>query len=376
MKFKFYNKKISGIISVLPSKVVQFSDEIANYPFSERQSLRLAKVMGYSQKRIAMENETVSDYAVEGIELLINTGLLDKEEIDAILVITQSPDHFIPPVSNIIQGRLGLDTDTYCIDMNQGCAGYEIGLFHAFQLLEAESIQKVLLVAGDVLSKKVSVNDRNSRPLIGDAVTISVVESVKGVPPVYMNIKMDGKNAFVLQIPAGGFRLLSSKETSVLEKDSAGNIRAKDHLVMQGDAVFNFVQSEVPQLIEDLMEYSGKIKDDIDYFLFHQPNKFMLEKLADKMKVPREKMPSNIVENFGNSSSATVPLNICYNIGDNSINNKYSVCLAGFGVGLTWSSVYMEFGELDFCKIIDYRGKMKGQDHEYVDKVNERKKLE
>jgi 3-oxoacyl-[acyl-carrier-protein] synthase-3 len=355
MRFKFENKKISGIISVLPSKVVQFADEISNYSFSERQSLRLAKVMGYSQTRIALENETVSDYAIEGIEQLLNNGFLRKDEIDAIIVITQSPDHFLPPVSNIIQGKLDLDTDTFCIDMNQGCAGYEVGLFHAFQLLETGSIQKVLLVAGDMLSKKVSINDRNSRPLIGDAVTVSVVENVKEANPVYMNLKMDGKGAFALQIPAGGFRLFSSEETSVLEKDSAGNIRAKDHLVMQGDTVFNFVQSEVPQLIDDLMEFSGKVKEEIDYFLFHQPNKFMLEKLADKMRISREKMPSNIVENFGNSSSATVPLNICFNLGDKILKNKYNVCLAGFGTGLTCSSIAMDLGDFDFCEIIDFK---------------------
>jgi 3-oxoacyl-[acyl-carrier-protein] synthase-3 len=217
------------------------------------------------------------------------------------------------------------------------------------------TINKVLLVAGDVLSKKVSVNDRNSRPLIGDAVSVSVVENTKEAEPIYMNIKMNGKGAYVLQIPAGGFRLPSSDETSVLEKDSYGNIRSKNHLVMQGDAVFNFVQSEVPPLVEDLMEFSGKVKEEIDYFLFHQPNKFMLEKLADKMKVPRDKMPNNIVENFGNSSSATIPLNICYNLSEEVIKNKYNVCLAGFGVGLTWSSVLMEFGCLDFCKIIDFK---------------------
>jgi 3-oxoacyl-[acyl-carrier-protein] synthase-3 len=355
MNFKFENKKVSGILTVLPSKVVQFADEISNYPFSERQSNRLAKVMGYSKKRIALESETVSDYATKGIEHLLNTSYLKKEEIDAILVITQTPDHFLPPVSNIIQGRLSLDNDTYCIDINQGCAGYEVGLFHAFQLLETGSINKVVLVAGDVLSKKVSINDRNSRPLIGDAVTVSVVENRENENTIYMNMKMDGKGAFVLQIPAGGFRLQSSTETSVLEKDSAGNIRSKDHLVMQGDAVFSFVQSEVPQAIDELMVFSGQEKEDIDYFFFHQPNKFMLEKLADKMNVPREKMPNNIVENFGNSSSATVPLNICYNLGEEALKNKYKVCLSGFGVGLTWSSISMELGELDFCKIIDYK---------------------
>jgi 3-oxoacyl-[acyl-carrier-protein] synthase-3 len=163
---------------------------------------------------------------------------------------------------------------------------------------------------------------------------------------------MNGEGAFALQIPAGGARLPSSPETAILEEDMNGNLRSKNDLVMKGDEVFNFVQTEVPPLIEELYNYSKIGKDDVDFYMFHQPNKFMLNKLADRLGVDREKMPSNIVENFGNSSGVTIPLAITFNLGDNLCSQKYRLCLSGFGVGLTWAAMMIDMKELSFCKII------------------------
>ena len=139
-----------------------------------------------------------------------------------------------------------------------------------------------------------------------------------------------------------------------MEEDAAGNFRSKDNLVMQGDDVFNFVQREVPTMIEHLYEQSGVDRNDVDWYMFHQPNKFMLNKLADKLDVPREKMPANIVENFGNASGVTVPTCISFNLGDQLVNGEMQLCMAGFGVGLTWSSIMMKVGGLKFNKIIEF----------------------
>jgi 3-oxoacyl-[acyl-carrier-protein] synthase-3 len=146
----------------------------------------------------------------------------------------------------------------------------------------------------------------------------------------------------------------STPETAVMEQDSAGNWRSKDHLVMQGDDVFNFVQREVPPMIEHLLEEAKVKKEDVDWYMFHQPNKFMLNKLADKLGVAREKMPANIVENFGNASGVTVPTCISYNLGEQLVHDSLNLCMAGFGVGLTWSSIYMNVGNLKFNQIIEF----------------------
>jgi 3-oxoacyl-[acyl-carrier-protein] synthase-3 len=240
------------------------------------------------------------------------------------------------------------------MDINQGCAGYIIGLFQAFMLLEQEEISKVVLLNADVLSRKVSKKDRNSNPLIGDAASITIVEKTDLTSTIFGNIKMDGTGANALMIPAGGFKIPSTSDTSKMVEDTAGNFRSLDHLVMKGDEVFNFVQREVPPMIEDLLSNAGRLKDEVDFFIFHQPNKFMLNKLADKLGVSRERMPSNIVENFGNASGVSIPTAISYNLGGKLTSESYLICMAGFGVGLTWASIIMQLESLKFNEIIYY----------------------
>ena len=123
---------------------------------------------------------------------------------------------------------------------------------------------------------------------------------------------------------------------------------------MDGSAVFNFVQVEVPPLIEELLATAGTTAEAVDAFIFHQPNRFMLEKLADKMKIPYEKMPMNVVENYGNSSGVTIPIAIVHNLSERLVKESLNACLAGFGVGLTWSSMLIRLGDLSFCELIDY----------------------
>lgn len=354
MDFIFKNKRISGILTILPQKAVKFEDEMANYNFSPAKCLKLKLAMGYSEHRIAELGQCSSDFCKYGLQYLFDNGMLKAEDIDALLFVSQSPDYYMPPTSNILHGHFKLKHDCLCMDINQGCAGFELGLIQAFMLLEQPAISKVVLMNADVLSPKVSDQDRNSKPLIGDAASITIVEKSDDDSTIYANIKMDGTGAFALNIPAGGFRMPSTPETAVMEQDAAGNYRSKDNLVMQGDDVFNFVQREVPPMIEHLFEQSGVDRNSVDWYMFHQPNKFMLNKLADKLGVPREKMPANIVENFGNASGVTVPTCISYNLGDQLVNGEMNLCMAGFGVGLTWSSVLMKVGNLKFNQIIEF----------------------
>jgi 3-oxoacyl-[acyl-carrier-protein] synthase-3 len=352
--FRFKNKKISGILTVVPKQVIKFEEEMNNYNFSPAKSMKLKLAMGYKEHRIARKGQCSSDFCIHGLEYLFDNNLLNKEDIDALLFISQSPDYFMPPTSNIIQGHFDLKEDIICMDINQGCAGFELGLIQAFMMLDQPSINKVVLLNADVLSPKVSDRDRNSKPLIGDAASITIVEKTDKDTTIYANIKMNGKGAMALNIPAGGFRMPSTPSTSEMIEDENGNFRSLDNLVMKGDEVFNFVQTEVPPMIEHLLNEADLKKEDIDAYMFHQPNKFMLNKLADKIGIAREKMPSNIVENFGNASGVTVTTNISYNLQDKVVEDKLKVCIAGFGVGLTWSSLILDLDKLNFNKIIEF----------------------
>jgi len=354
LRFTYHDKRISGILTVLPQREITFEEEMDNYNFSPAKSMKLKLAMGYNKHRIVDEGTNVSDLCVHGINYLLENNLLRKEDISALLLVTQSPEHFIPPTSNIIQGKLELGADVLCLDINQGCAGFIIGLMQAYMLLEQSSIKKVLLLNADVLSRKVSKRDRNSNPLAGDAATITIVERSREPEIIHAVLNMNGKGAYTLQIPAGGFKTPCNKETAEMREDENGNFRSLENLVMKGDEVFNFVQTEVPPMIAELLAISGNKPEEIDYYLFHQPNKFMLHKLADKIGIPREKMPANIVENFGNASGATIPVNISFNLGENAVTNAYNVCFAGFGVGLTWAAIIQSLGNLSFNQIIYY----------------------
>src|SRR5262249_50741717 len=354
MNFTFRNKRISGVLVVVPANERAFVEEMKNYNFPEARSLKLKEVMGYDRRRLVESGVCVSDMAIFGLQNLFDRGLLKPDDIDALLLITQSPDYFMPATSSIIQGRLGLKQDMVCLDINQACAGFVIGLMQAFMLLEQESVCKVVLINADVLSRKTSPKDRNIYPLGGDAGAIPVIERDTKDSVIHAGVRMDGGRNDALIIPGGGLRLPCSAETAILEDVGDNNLRAKDHLRMDGSAIFNFVQTEIPPLIQGLLDRAGVSKDAIDYFLCHQPNRFMLQKLAVKLKVPHSKMPNHVVERFGNSSGSTIPTAIALNLADKVTNGEVLACLAGFGGGLTWSAMLMRLGRWKFCEIMDY----------------------
>ncbi len=354
MNFSFRNKRISGVLTVVPANERSFLEDMKNFNAPEARSLKLMEVMGYDKRRVVSEGVCISDLAVFGLQNLFSRSLLKPEDIDALILISQTPDYLVPPTTSVIQGRLGLKQDMLCLDINQACAGFVIGLIQSFMFLEQESIRKVVLLSGDVLSRKVSPKDRTIYPLVGDAIAITVVERDSGESSIEATVKMDGSRGNALSIPAGGMRLPCSPQTAVLEDVGDNNLRAKDHLFMDGSAIFNFVQTEVPPLINALFSRTGRDINSVDYFLCHQPNRFMLQKLADKMKIPHAKMPNNVVERFGNSGGATIPMALTINVADHLKAGSARACLAGFGAGLTWAAMLLTLGPLSFCELIDY----------------------
>lgn len=353
MKTVFHGKRISGLLGVLPERSVDFEEEVGNYTFPPKQTLRLQKVMGYKRHRVVKETTATSDLCCAGLGYLLDRGWLRREEIGGLVVATTSPDHFIPPVSSIVQGRLGLGPEVMCLDISQGCGAFLVGTIQALMMLDHLAGKKVVVMAADVLSRRTSPQDRNSYPLIGDGAGIGVVERDPRAGDIHAILYNDGSLGDALQIPAGGSRMPSTPETAVLrDQDGDGNLRALDHLVMKGADVFTFVQTRVPPLVEETLAYAGLGKEDIDWYLFHQPNRFMLRKLAEKLGIPYEKVPMNLVEEFGNSSGACIPILAAHNLSRELREGRFRCCLSAFGSGLTWGAMTMELGELDFCENI------------------------
>lgn len=356
MILNFKGKKITNIVSVVPSQISKYEDEIENYSFSRAKCMKLKEIMGFDEHRIAPDNATASDLCEFAFSHLVENKGLDRESIDAMIFVSHTPDHFIPPTSSILHGKLGLKEDCLCFDINHGCTGFILGLQQAFMLLEQDGINKVALLNGDTLSRKINKKDRNSFPVVGDAGAVTIIENDSSANDIKIFTKNRGKDAMVLKIPAGAFRMPSNDETSKDIDVGDGNFRSLDNLYMEGASVFSFVQVEVPLMVDEILKANNISKDEIDFYMFHQPNKFMLEKLADKIEIPREKMPNNIVEIYGNSNSVTIPVNITHNLGSKLLQDKkLKLCLAGFGVGLTWASMILDMGSLNSCELIEYK---------------------
>jgi len=354
VNFVFKDKAIRGMAVVVPENERFFVDDMKSFNFSEARSRKLQSVMGYERHRVVQSNVCSSDLAIHGFNHLFTSGRIAQDSIDALVVVSLTPDHFLPSLSWIMHGKLGLPQRTVCFDVTQGCCGFVMGLIQSFMLLDQPHIRRVALVNVDVLSKKVSESDRNSYPLIGDAASITIVENECDAGSVYADVQLDGSRCMALKIPAGGFRLPSSDATGVLVEDEEGNRRSLDNLVMDGSAVFNFAMQEVPTLIESVLMASGLDKQSVDYFLFHQPNQFMLQKLAEKLGIPYEKMPSNVVQKYGNSSSVTIPAVVSLNLAERICREGFTVCFSGFGAGLTKGAMTMRTGKWRFCDTVVY----------------------
>lgn len=353
---KFKNKTISSVLTVLPQQVIDFLDEMDNYGYSELKMKKLKKLMGYNTRRCGKKGEGVSDYAIFGIQYLIDNKVIKACEVGAIIVTSTSPDYFIPPTSNIIQGYFGISHECVCIDVSQGCCGYSVGLTYSFMTLEHLAAgKKVLLVCGDMMSQKIGTRDRASRPIIGDAVTISVVENSDNGNEVYCCLKNEGEKGMAINIPAGGNKLPYSAETSVEVEDESGNWRSQNQFFMEGDLVFNFVINDTPTMIDELLAFANVKKEEIDYFVCHQPNAFMLKKLAEKVEVEQEKMPNDIVSIYGNSNSATIPVTLCHHYaGMYESKEQNKLMFASFGSGLALGGVLIDLPALRCCQMIDY----------------------
>ena len=352
MQHKFTGKRISSVVVALPRQSFSFDEECHRYALTPAKARRMKEMMGLGAHRIAPESMTSSDLCAAAALRLLDGGVVSREDIGALVFVSQTPDFFIPPTSNVLQDRLGLGKDVICLDINQGCAGALIGLMQAFLLLEMPSVRKVLVLTGDTASKQVSPDNRASWPLLGDAGCAMVIERADESQEIFMSLKMDGGRHRALMIPAGAYRQPSSQATRVAAYVGDGVVRSAEQIHMDGAAVFAFTMEDVPPQIAEVLAMAGVRCDEVDHFFFHQPNEFMLKQMARKIGVSDGQLPSDIVGIYGNCSSVSVPLVMCHH-GRHLQNQKERVCLSGFGVGLSWCTMVMNLGPLDRCEVFD-----------------------
>lgn len=343
MKTIVNNIFIKAVNSWLPKNKVELSSFAPLY--GEAEVYSIIKATGVERVRVVDDNMTSSDMCYESALRLFKEEDFDKSLIDGLVFVSQTTDWILPATSISLQDRLGLSKDTVCIDIHYGCSGYIYGLFQAASWISSGACQNVLVLAGDTTSRMINEHDKSLRLVFGDCGTATIVS--KGEGQMGFHIQSDGSGSDKLIVPAGGFRLPISEETSVLEWDEDKNGRTKNDLFMDGMAIFNFAITKVHKNINTLIEYMGWQKEKVGFYGLHQANEFMVNYVRKKLKVDESIVPIN-VRNFGNTGPATLPLllsDVCS--GEHTYDlNKTIMC--GFGVGLSWGSVATDLNKTHF----------------------------
>jgi len=307
---------------------------------------------GVEERRISNDKTTSSDLCYAAAEKLINDLNINKSDIDVLLFVSQTPDFRMPATSVILQGKLGLPKSTAAFDISLGCSGFVYALSTAYSYAQQAGVKKVLLLDGETRSKVYHPKDRKTGFIFGDAGIAAIIEKDISIGKSFFSLNSDGNLCDLIKIDAGGYRNRSTKET-LKEKvvDKHGNIRTDEHGYMNGGDVFNFVLREIPKNISHLLKLSELEHDTIDFYVFHQANKFMNDYLVKKLKLDINKTPSTISK-YGNTSSVSIPITIVDQLKDRTNGNK-NLFLCGFGVGMSWASAIIPTKSMHISQIVE-----------------------
>lgn len=300
---------------------------------------KTAKGVGVSRRHIASADMTAGDMAVEAANRLFETSEIKREEIDFIILATQSPDHFLPPTACIIQDKLHIPTTAGAFDFDLGCSGYVYGLAIAGSFVDSGLAKNVLLLTGDTITRFIHPDD-NNRVLFGEAASATVV-STTGIAKIGQFEKgSDGSGADFLIVKNGAARHL--EHTGNETTDNEGNTRRDDYFYMDGSSVFNFTVDRVPSLIDNTLRQNDLSMDELNYVVLHQANKFMLNTIRKVCHIPKDKFYINL-EHTGNTTSTTIPLALEDCLEQAMFKKGDKVLIAGFGVGLSWAGTVLSF---------------------------------
>ena len=302
---------------------------------------KVTEKSGVFQRHIAGKNETAYDLSVKACDKLFQTN--DKNDIDGIIYCTQSPDYIMPSNSFLLHNYLNLKDKVFAFDFNHACTGFIYSLAMANSFVNSGIAKQILIVTADTYSKYINKKDRSTRVLFGDGAAATIVKESnekKGIIDIELGSFGSGYNKF--WIPAGGLRLPKSDSTSIEIEDSGSNIRTQNDIEMDGFGVWSFINSVVPKQVERLLKRNNVEKTDIDQFIFHPASKMTLKSIMRLMKLKEEQVFINI-HNIGNTVSASIPIALRDAIDQGKIDNGSTLILSGFGVGLSYGAILMEF---------------------------------
>ncbi|MGH6953074.1 MAG: 3-oxoacyl-ACP synthase III family protein, partial [Alphaproteobacteria bacterium] len=307
---------IRDIAHYVPERVVGSAEIAAKHGFDER---FIREKLGIHERRVARPDESTADLCVEAAEAVLARARIEPESVDLLVVVTQTPDYILPHTSALVHQRLGLRKSSAAFDISLGCSGFVYGLAAVVPLMEAHGMKTGLLIAADEYSKVMDPNDRATAPLFGDAAAATLI----GERPRYVA----GKYSFGSD---------GSRHEALIIHGSGIKAEPRGYLQMNGRAVFNFMINEVPADVTACLELNGLSTEDIDCWVFHQANKYMLESLAERIGIPANRL---VIDNadIGNTTAASIPIALERRVLSDFSSPK-RVLISGFGVGLSWAS--------------------------------------
>lgn len=342
------NVSINGISSVVPKTIIRNTD----YDYvSDVERNFLIKTTGIAEKRHADKGVTTTDLGEKAANELIEKLGWKKDEIDILVLVTQSRDYYLPSSAIILQDRLGLPKTCMAFDIGLGCSGYVYGLSVIAQFLQNGQLKKGLLVCGDVSTISTNYEDKSTYPLFGDAATATALSFEEGADPIPFILENDGKGHEAIIVRDGGAKNQLNDDTTIIKNYGPGINHSQKDLELNGLDVFSFSVKEPPKNIQELFDKTSESAESIDYFIFHQANKLIIDTIRKKLKIDSAKVPFSLT-NYGNTSSASIPLTICDQLTTKSQHKKILLC--GFGVGLSWGSCIINTKDILCLKPTEY----------------------
>lgn len=338
-----------GVSACVPKNI--YSNK--NYPlFSESEYEKFAANVGIRERRVVEEGVCTSDLCFEAASQLLDKLNWDRNSIDLLVFVSHTPDYKLPATSCILQDRLGLSNNCMTIDISLGCSGYAHGLNVASSMLQSGHFKRALLLVGNTQTSYASYHDKSVFPLFADAGTATALEFDLKAPSIFFNMGTDGSGYKSIIVEDGGCRNPVSEGSFILEEFPDGNKSSRLHERLDGMDVFTFGIRIAPQTIKELVSHFDLNLQETDYFLFHQANKMMLEKVKSKLKLESSKVPINI-DRFGNTSCATIPLLMVTEMKNALETQSMDLILSAFGVGLSWGAVKLNTREIVVVDLIE-----------------------
>jgi 3-oxoacyl-[acyl-carrier-protein] synthase III len=326
-ELRFHKAAIRGIVTSVGEQCIRFVDEGPRLGLSEAEVARLQRAIGLNQRHIVRDGQTTVDLCEASARRLLTGCDVAASSVQALILITQSPDYSAPSSAIALQHKLGLPITSMAFDMRLGCSGFVYGLSIAFSLVES-GLERVLVCVGDVASRLVDPTDHTIAPIMGDAGAAILVERANSES--CFQLYSDGSGQRALIIPHSGLR-------TVMEDEGLNST-----MQMDGAAVFNFTLQRVPNMISSMLAYAEATPEELDYFILHQPNKYILKNLQKRMKVSDDKMPIATQSVYGNQNSASIPGTISGFLSEPFASKQLRSMFVGFGIGLSWAACVVE----------------------------------